>query len=58
MFDIYLIVRDDKRYPNGRRLTFGTKHFDKMKRIVLEHQKRGSRIEVTFPTGEVHIFGC
>ena len=58
MFQILLIVRDDKRYPNGRSLSYVTKHFDKMKRIVLEHQKRGSRIEVTFPTGEVHIFGC
>lgn len=58
MFEICLIVRDDKRYPSGRRLRYATKRFDKMKRIVLEHQKRGSRIEVTFPTGEVNIFGC
>lgn len=58
MFKICLIVRDDKRYQSGRRLSYCTKHFDKMRRIVLEHKKRGSRIEVTYPNGELHIFGC
>ena len=58
MYEINLIVRDDKRFPNGRELHYCTKFYQKMINIVREHQKRGSKIEVVYPNGKIDVFAC
>ena len=55
-YEIKILVRDDAKYPEGRELSFYTKHERKMRSIVEEYIKRGSRVFVTMPGGRTDCF--